>query len=161
MWKIYGSSFESVAIQTTEVDFKYAYYSLKTNMHSYFDDVRYRNPTISNINTPGPVNQWNEIKIQTYETTATYAALLSFMKHVKKKKKKEARLIAIDPNANSKTKNDRSGICISSIESQKMIKKILIHPYAPKWFEHLVIDILHNRYHLEVPIHRSVLAENS
>lgn len=160
MWKIYGSSSESVAIQTTEIDFKCAYYSSKINMHSYFDNVRYRNPTVGNINTPGPVNQWNEINSQTHEATATYAALLSFMKHAGFSFEKEARLIAIDPNANSKTKNARNGICISNIESQKMIKKVLINPYAPKWFEDLVIDIISNRYNLQIPIYRSSLVED-
>ncbi|MDM5117132.1 DUF2971 domain-containing protein [Aeromonas hydrophila] len=159
MWKIYGSSSESIAIQTTEIDFKIAYFSSEINMHSYFDNVKYNNPTISNVNTASQVNLWKEINPKTHETTATYAALLSFMKHAGFSFEKEARLIAIDPNANSKSKNTRTGICISNIESQKMIKRILINPYAPKWFEDLVIEIISNRYNLQIPVYRSTLAE--
>ncbi len=81
------------------------------------------------------------------------------IKHAGFSFEKEARLIAIDPNANSKSKNTRTGICISNIESQKMIKRILINPYAPKWFEDLVIEIISNRYNLQIPVYRSTLAE--
>ncbi|MFC3912848.1 DUF2971 domain-containing protein [Pseudaeromonas sharmana] len=161
MWKIYGASSESVAIQTTEADFKYAYFSLKSNMHTYFDSVRYKNPTQDNIKELDSIFVLNNINTPTYENTATYAALLSFMKHSGFSFENEARLIAIDPNANSTSKNNSNGISISNIESQQMIKKILIHPYAPVWFEKLVIDILCNRYKLDIPVHRSVLVEDS
>jgi hypothetical protein len=159
MWKIYGASSESVAIRTTEADFKYAYFSLKTNMHTYFDSVRYKNPTQDNIKDLGSIFVLNNVNVSTYESTATYAAHLSFMKHVGFSFENEARLIAIDPNANSRLKNNAQGISISNVESQGMIKEVLIHPYAPVWFEKLVIDILCNRYGLNVPVYRSVLVD--
>lgn len=161
MWQVYGISNEAVAIQTTESALLGAYLESKIGMHTYFDEVKYKNPDKDGFRTPESIRVFNNIETTSYDGRATHAALFSFMKHIGFGYEKETRLVAIDPNASCIEKNASEGFSLPAIITRNMIKRVLIHHSAPNWFELMVKELITTKYEMDVEVLRSSLAENN
>lgn len=161
MWKIYGSSSEAVAIQTTKVDLSSAYLGSQTNMKAYFDDVEYKAPSLESLTNGKSVKTLGNTEFEVGDFKAVYAALFSFIKHTGYGFENETRLVVIDHNASISKKNPKAGLYLPVNISREMIRKVLIHPYAPDWFENLVKEVVQEKYEMQIEVKRSSLSECS
>jgi len=161
MWQIYGATTEAVAIQTTEIELRLAYIRSKLGMHTYLDTVKYKDPESEDVKKPNPVTVFTNKAPACSDSKAIYAALFSFMKHLGYSYERELRLVAIDKDAKCSSKNTSPGIYLSSEATRSMIKRVIIHPFAPSWFEKLVKTIIQKRYKLNIEIIKSTLADNT
>ena len=158
MWNIYGSSHESVAIQTTTHQLIKANWSFPERPLTYFDKVRYLRPTeVKDFVETGVTVLVNSDKPSGF--TPTYAAHSLFMKHKGYEYENEMRLVAVDPEASSIMKNPALGKYLSPSDSRELIQNIFIHPLAPQWFEDAT-KLIVERYKLEVKVTRSSLSHS-
>jgi hypothetical protein len=156
MWQIYGNSHESVAIQTTTHDLTIASWSFPEKHHTLFDKVRYAVPgEVKDFEPAGVTVLVNHDQPQGF--TASYATHSLFMKHKGYEFENEMRLVAIDPHASTTMRNPSPGKYLSVESSQKLIKKIFIHPLAPDWFEETVRRLT-SRFGLSASVERSSLS---
>lgn len=158
MWSIYGSSHESVAIQTTAHQLIKANWSFPEKPHTYLDKVRYVRPgeTADFAATGVTVLVDREIP---GGFTPIYAAHSLFMKHKGYEYENEMRLVAVDPEASTTEKNPSQGKYLSPSASRELIEKIFIHPLAPKWFEETT-QLVVKKYDLNVNVTRSSLSHS-
>lgn len=159
MWQIYGTAHESVAIQTTDKELIKANWTFPGRPLTYFDTVRYVDPTdpeafkptgvtvLANSDSPGGF-------------TPTYAAHSLFMKHKGFEYEQEMRLVVVDPLATVQSSNPEPGKYLAPEASRSLIQKIFIHPLAPNWFEDLVRNLA-IRFELDAPVARSSLSHSS
>jgi hypothetical protein len=158
MWRIYGESNEAVAFQTTERKLRMAYFEAATGMHSYFDDIRYKHPEAADFRIAPAIEVLQKNTKPTHDEKATYAALFSFLKHSGYAFEKEARLVAIDLNATIEKINPSFGFAMPAAVTRELISDVILHPFAPKWFENLVMETV-NQYGVTAKVRRSTLAE--
>lgn len=160
MWNSYGNSDDSIAIQTTQHDFKAAYHGSKVNpMRSYFGKVKYHLPaSIQELYDVQGIHPWlGNNCYHSKDAKTTYPPFYLFHKHHTFSFEKEARFLLVDNDATVAKRNDRYGIHLSSQESRKMIKKIILNPNCSIWFENTVRKLIKSTYKLDIPIYKSSL----
>jgi hypothetical protein len=156
MWQIYGNSHESLAIQTTTHDLTVASWSLPGQHHVLFGQVRYAVPgNIDDFKPEGITVLTNHVQPTGF--TPSYAAHSLFVKHKGYEFENEMRLVVLDPNASTMTKNSSPGKYFSAEASQNLIQKIFVHPLAPEWFEETVHCLI-KRFGLNAKVERSSLS---
>ncbi|MBP3946656.1 DUF2971 domain-containing protein [Psychrobacter sp. K31L] len=160
MWGNYGQSNDSLAIQTTNFQFKSAYDSSNLEpMCCYFDKVRYQQPSNAYELYDGKeIYPWfsnnNNFSVNDVISHLTYKL---YHKHEAFSFENEARLVLIDNAATMKNKNEDIGIYLSVKQSRKMITGIILHPDSSSWFEDTVRKLINDTYKLDIPICKSSL----
>ena len=161
MWNSYGQSNDSLAIQTTHLDFKLAYDGSKFEpMCSYFDKVRYHQPNnarkLYDQQSIYPFYASNE-SFLVRDSIFSYLSLQLYHKHKAFSFENEARLVLVDNDATLENNNDKIGIHLSAEHSRKMLSKLILHPNSSSWFEDTVRKLIENTYKLDIPICKSSL----
>ena len=160
MWSNYGQSNDSLAIQTTNLQFKLAYSTSDIEpMCCYFDKVRYQQPNnaFELYNGKGIYPWFSDNNSFSLCSEISHLTYKLYHKHESFSFENEARLVLVDNAATMKNENDGIGIHLSLEQSRKMITRIILHPYSSKWFEDTVRKLINDTYKLDIPICKSSL----
>lgn len=145
MWKVFLNSNEGVAIKTTPKDFIESIQVQNDFQNTYLGKVKY----IDYKNDKVPIdNMFNAL----------------FHKNIYFEHEKELRILLYEVNNNKKPTFDLRnlkamtppGVSVS-LDYKKMIKEVVVSPYAPKWFFDLIKKLLVGKYELNVPINWSMI----
>lgn len=145
MWKIFLNSIEGIAIKTTPKDFIDSIQVRNDSQNIYLGKVKY----INYKNEKVPIdNMFNAL----------------FHKNIYFEHEKELRVLVYEVENSSERLFDFSNLkktvppgMTVNLDCKKMIKEVVVSPYAPKWFFDLVKKLVIEKYQLNVPIKWSMI----
>ncbi|GAB3016622.1 hypothetical protein GCM10027284_39630 [Cyclobacterium sediminis] len=145
MWKIFLSSNEGVAIKTTVFKLKKSLITKSINQKIHIGRIKYID------------YQKDKIPIDNFFNSFFYKN--NYFYH-----ESEFRILYYEiRNSNYPSLNNSNLIPINEkgvkleIHLEDLIDEIILSPYSPDWFSNLVETICKERYHLNIPINKSII----